>query len=179
MAGGHEPSSLQAQRWHCALALLPEDPCRTPARQTSQVPPLTSAPLAHPAAQPQAQARSPAGFVCVYGGGGHVELGLRERALKQPRCVCDRIRKRQNLGRWVKRLSGRPRVRLRPRTPNSPLFPLGSHRRNLEPWKQRVTSPYLAEGRDNGMEGSYPSRDLPSLLHQDQLLQLSVKKEQD
>lgn len=65
-----------------------------------------------------------------------MELELRERALKNPRCVCDRIRKRQNLGRWVKRLSGRPRVPLRPRTPNSPLFPFGSHRRNLEPWKQ-------------------------------------------
>lgn len=57
-----------------------------------------------------------------------MELGLRERVLKHPRCVCDRIRKRQNIGRWVKRLSGRLRVRLRPRTPNSSLFPFGSHR---------------------------------------------------
>lgn len=65
-----------------------------------------------------------------------MELGLRERALKHPRCVCDRIRKRQNIGRWVKRLSGRLRVRLRPRTPNSSLFPFGSRRTNLEPWKQ-------------------------------------------
>lgn len=56
--GGQEPRSLQAQRWHGALALLPKDPCETDLKSA----PLTSAPLAHPAALPQAQARSPAGF---------------------------------------------------------------------------------------------------------------------
>lgn len=56
--GGQEPSSLLAQRWHCTLALVPKDPCETDLKSA----PLTSAPLAHPAAQPQAQARSPAGL---------------------------------------------------------------------------------------------------------------------
>lgn len=60
------------------------------------------------------------------GGGGTCGTWAKGKSTEASQ-MCDSIRKRQNIGRWVKGLSGRPRVHLRPRTPNSSLFPFESH----------------------------------------------------